>query len=118
MTDVMDLESTDEDGRLHLNGIDALTGLPAVPPMTEEEAARRAAGGPPPAEDVGLLRRLWEALKRPFRGLPDDIDPTDVDRRRLGRRPPDRDTGRGPSGRSSSSSPIGVITPAFRPIGA
>src|SRR5271166_684742 len=78
MTDVMDLESTDEDGPLHLNGIDALTGLPAVPPMTEEEAARRAAGGPPPAEDVGLLRRLWEALKRPFHGLPDDIDPTDV----------------------------------------
>ena len=78
MTDVMDLESTDEDGRLHLNGIDGLTGLPAVPPMTEEEAARRAAGGPPPAEDVGLLRRLWEALKRPFHGLPDDIDPTDV----------------------------------------
>jgi len=78
MTGAMDLESTDEDGRLHLNGIDGLTGLPAVPPMTEEEAARRAAGGPPPAEDVGLLRRLWEALKRPFHGLPDDIDPTDV----------------------------------------
>ena len=78
MTDAMDLESTNEDGRLHLNGIDALTGLPAVPPMTEEEAARRAAGGPPPAEDVGLLRRLWEALKRPLHGLPDDIDPTDV----------------------------------------
>ena len=78
MADSMDIESADEDGRLYLNGIDALTGLPAVPPMTEEEAARRAAGGPPPAEDVGLLRRLWEALKRPFHGLPDDIDPTDV----------------------------------------
>jgi hypothetical protein len=78
MTDAMDLESRDEDGRLHLNGIDALTGQPAVPPMTEEEAARRAAGGPPPVEDVGLLRRLWEALKRPFHGLPDDIQPTDV----------------------------------------
>src|SRR5262245_48630791 len=78
MTDAMDLESTDEDGRLHLNGIDALTGLPAVPPMTEEEVAQRAAGGPPPAEDVGLLRRLWEALKRPLHGLPDDIAPTDV----------------------------------------
>ena len=74
----MDIDSADEDGRLFVNGIDALTGLPAVPPMTEEEAARRAAGGPPPAEDAGLLRRLWEALKRPFRGLPDDVDPTDV----------------------------------------
>ncbi|MBV8609873.1 MAG: hypothetical protein JO034_20740, partial [Singulisphaera sp.] len=78
MADPMDIEAAAEDDRLHLNGIDALTGLPAVPPMTEEEAARRAAGGPPPAEDVGLLRRLWEALKRPFRGLPDDVDPTDV----------------------------------------
>ena len=77
MADHMDIESADEDGRLHLNGIDALTGLPAVPPMTEDEAARRAGGGPP-AEDVGLLRRLWEALKRPLHGLPDDIDPTDV----------------------------------------
>ncbi len=73
----MDIESADENDRLHLNGIDALTGLPAVPPMTKEEAARRAAGGPPPAEDVGILRRLWEALKRPFRGLPDDVEPTD-----------------------------------------
>ncbi len=73
----MDPKFTDEDGRLHLNGIDALTGLPAAPSMTEEEAARHA-GGPPPAEDVGLLRRLWEALKRPLHGLPDDIDPIDV----------------------------------------
>ncbi len=78
MADPMDLESAAEDGRLYLNGIDALTGLPAVPPMTEEEAARRAAGGPPPAEDVGLLRQLWDALKRLFHGLPDDIDPADV----------------------------------------
>jgi hypothetical protein len=78
MTDDMNLESPDEDGRLHLNGIDALTGLPTVPAMPQEEVARRAAGGPPRAEDVGLLRRLWEALKRPLRGLPDDIDPTDV----------------------------------------
>ena len=73
----MDIESADEDARLHLNGIDALTGLPVVPPLTEVEAAR-CAGSKPPAEDVGLLRRLWEALKRPFHGLPDDIDPTDV----------------------------------------
>ena len=48
MADPMDIEAAAEDDRLHLNGIDALTGLPAVPPMTEEEAARRAAGGPPP----------------------------------------------------------------------
>jgi hypothetical protein len=74
----MDTDSADDDGRLYFNGIDARTGLPAVPPMTEAEAARRAVGGPPPAEDVGLLRRLWEALKQPFRGLSDDIDPTDV----------------------------------------
>jgi hypothetical protein len=78
MTDIADPGFLAEDGRLHLNGIDALTGLPVVPPMTKEEAATRAAGGPPPVEDVGLLRRLWEALKRPFHGLPDDIKPTDV----------------------------------------
>jgi hypothetical protein len=78
MADTLDIESADEDGLLHLNGIDALTGLPAVPPMTEEEAAQLATGGPPPAQEVGLLQRLWEALKRPFRGLPDEIDPVDV----------------------------------------
>jgi hypothetical protein len=46
--------------------------------MTQEEAARRAAGAPPHGGDVGVLRRLWEALKRPFHGLPDDIDPIDL----------------------------------------
>ena len=53
MTDVMDLESTDEDGPLHLNGIDALTGLPAVPPMTEEEAARAPRAGRHPPRTSG-----------------------------------------------------------------
>src|SRR5262245_54481429 len=77
MTDTLDRGFPEEDGRLHINGIDALTGLPAVPPVSEEEVARRAGGGPR-AEDVGLLRRLLEALKRPFHGLPDDIDPTEV----------------------------------------
>jgi hypothetical protein len=80
MADPMNIESAgeDDDGRLYLNGIDALTGLPAVPPMTEEEAARRAAGGLLLAEEPGLLHRLWEALKRPFHGLPDDVEPTDL----------------------------------------
>jgi hypothetical protein len=78
MADHVDTEVTGDDARLHLNGIDALTGLLAVPPMTEAEAAQRAAGGPPPAEDVGILRRLWEALKRPFHGLPDDVEATDL----------------------------------------
>jgi hypothetical protein len=72
------MNEKDEDGWLHLNGIDALTGLPSVPPISDAQAARRAAEGPPHGEDVGLVRRLWDALKRPFHGLPDDIEPTDV----------------------------------------
>jgi hypothetical protein len=74
----MHSQTAPDDSRLHVNGIDALTGLPSVPPITEEDAARRAVGGSPPAEDVGVLRRLWDTLKRPFKGLPDDITPTDV----------------------------------------
>jgi hypothetical protein len=73
----MEREPAEDDGQLHVNGINALTGLPAVPPLSEAEVAQHAAGGPP-TEDAGLLRRLWEALKRPFRGLPDDVEPTDV----------------------------------------
>ncbi|HEX8201228.1 MAG TPA: hypothetical protein VF590_12135, partial [Isosphaeraceae bacterium] len=74
----MEFEPAEDDGRFHVNGIDALTGLPAVPPLTAAEVVRRAADGPAPAEDAGLLRKLWDALKRPFRGLPDDIEPADV----------------------------------------
>ena len=54
-----DSETADEDGRLYLNGIDALTGLPAVPPMAEEEAAQRAAGGPPLCPDCSPMKRAF-----------------------------------------------------------
>ena len=73
----MELESGDEDGRLHLNGIDALTGLPTVAAMTQEKVARHAAGGPPTAEDVGLLRnsekagqvRYWQPGRFPLQAI-------------------------------------------------
>src|SRR4051812_37793708 len=66
-----------EDGLIHLNGIDGETGGYLAPPLPIAEAGTLAAGRPPDAEAAGLLRRFWDALKRPFRGLPDDVEPTD-----------------------------------------
>ncbi len=110
MADHVDTEVTGDDARLHLNGIDALTGLPAVPPMTEEEAARRAVGGPPPAEDVGIpAARLWETqLKRPFHGLPDDVEATDLTASGWAVVLPDWKPRTRSARRSSDSSPIGL----------
>ena len=67
-----------EDGRIYLNGIDAETGRALAPPLSLAEAGRLARGRPPAAESAGLLKRFWDVLRRPFRGLPDDIDATDV----------------------------------------
>lgn len=65
---------------IYLNGIDGLTGNYLVQPMSAAEGlamARRK------LEDSGLkgwMTSIWEAMRRPFMGLPMDIDPTDVKR--------------------------------------
>src|SRR5262245_6422505 len=65
------------DGRIYLNGINALTGEYLVPPMTPAEAAAQARGTPPPAEQVGWLRRLLNKIGGQVFGLPQGLDPTD-----------------------------------------
>src|SRR5689334_11657690 len=67
-----------DEPRLHFNGINGATGDYLVPPMTVEHAAGLARGQPP---DKGLgdwLRNVVALLKRPFMGLPMDVDPKDV----------------------------------------
>ena len=62
-----------------LNGIDGVTGEYLVPPMSAESVARLIR---PTAdrEQSGWLKRVQSLFTRPFRGLPVDIDPTDVAR--------------------------------------
>ena len=64
--------------RIYLNGIDGVTGNYLVQPMSAAEAVAMARGKP---EDSGLkdwMKSIWEAMQRPFMGLPMDVDPTDV----------------------------------------
>jgi len=66
--------------RIYLNGIDGVTGNYLVQPMSAAEAVAMARGKP---EDTGLkswMKSIWEAMQRPFMGLPMDVDPTDVKR--------------------------------------
>jgi hypothetical protein len=77
VTDVQDVESTDEDGHIPLRHRRAHRACGRA--NDDRRGGRRARLRRAAAsQDVGLLLRLWEAIKRPFRGLPDDIDPTDV----------------------------------------
>ncbi len=66
--------------KICLNGIDGITGNYLVQPMSSSEAVAMARGKP---EDSGLkswMKSIWEAMQRPFMGLPMDVDPTDVAR--------------------------------------
>lgn len=72
-----DFDPADDDGQLHLNGIRGDTGLLLTPPLTLANAAGLAVDRPRDTAGAGLLQRFWEALKRPFEGLPEDVDPTD-----------------------------------------
>src|SRR5690349_3933450 len=80
-TDSLDLQ--EEDGLLHANGIDALTGLPAAPPMAPEEAIGRDASAPRDAGASSRLAKLWGLFTKKLHGLPEDLeekanDPTAV----------------------------------------
>jgi hypothetical protein len=63
---------------LHVNGISGATGDYLVPPMTVAQAADVARGRPPDKGIGGWLRNVVALLKRPFMGLPMDVDPKDV----------------------------------------
>jgi hypothetical protein len=83
MAEIDSLDQPEDDGLLHANGIDALTGLPAVPPMAPEEAIGRDASAPRDVGAAGRLTKLWGLFTRKLHGLPEDLeekanDPTAV----------------------------------------
>jgi hypothetical protein len=65
---------------IYLNGMNGVTGNYLVPPMSTSEAIAMARGEPTDDDQKGWLTRVWEAMQRPFMGLPMDVDPTDVSR--------------------------------------
>lgn len=68
-----------DDETIALNGINALTGEPLIPPMSLEEATRQSAGARDAgAEQAGWLKRLAKRFTGRFFGLPADVDPTDL----------------------------------------
>jgi hypothetical protein len=68
----------DEGEHIYVNGIDGATGEYLVRPLTTAEAAGLARNKPLDGGSQGWLKRVWEAMRRPFMGLPIDIDPMDV----------------------------------------
>jgi hypothetical protein len=67
-----------DEPRLHVNGINGATGDYLVSPLTVQQAADLARGQPPDKGLGGWLRSVVTLLKRPFMGLPMDVDPKDV----------------------------------------
>lgn len=68
----------EQDERIFLNGIDAVTGQYMVEPMSAAEAVALARGKPLESGIAGWVKRIWETMQRPFMGLPMDVDPTNV----------------------------------------
>jgi hypothetical protein len=70
------LDSLDlpDDGLLHANGIDALTGLPAAPPIAPKEAIGRDASAPRDTGTAGRLAKLWGLFTGKLHGLPEDLE--------------------------------------------
>jgi hypothetical protein len=66
------------DGRIYLNGINALTGEYLTPPLSPAEAAEMARLTAPGAEKVTWLGWLVKKLGGVFMGLPTDVEPTDL----------------------------------------
>ena len=64
------------DDLIHLNGIDGVTGLELVAPMSAEEAATLAKGQPPAADDKGWLARFDPANVAKVQGLAFGLDAT------------------------------------------
>jgi hypothetical protein len=67
-----------DEPRLHINGINGATGDYLVAPLSVGQAADLARGRPPDKGLGGWLRGVVALLKRPFMGLPRDVDPRDV----------------------------------------
>jgi hypothetical protein len=64
------------DDLIYFNGINGATGKYLVPPRPVADIAGLARRDPPQApEQVGLLKRIANMLRRPFLALPFDVDP-------------------------------------------
>ena len=68
------LDQTEDDGLLHANGIDALTGMPAAAPIAAEEAMGHDASAPEDAAATGRLAKLWGMFTKKLHGLPEDLE--------------------------------------------
>src|SRR5260370_40938894 len=67
-----------DDGLIHLNGIDALTGQPLADPLSPEQAARLAKGSAPQGWAARWLGRLGQLVTRKFLRLPGEGPPVDL----------------------------------------
>jgi hypothetical protein len=68
------LDLTEDDGLLHANGIDALTGMPSAAPITAEEAMGLDASAPRDAAATGRLAKLWGMFTKKLHGLPEELE--------------------------------------------
>ena len=68
------LDQTEDDGLLHANGIDALTGMPAAAPIAAEDAMGHDASAPRDAAATGRLAKLWGMFTKKLHGLPEDLE--------------------------------------------
>ncbi len=73
MTASDSLENLEDDGLLHANGIDALTGMPAA---RRSRRARRSGRTLPRLgiREVGRLSKIWSAFTKKLHGLPEDLE--------------------------------------------
>ena len=74
MTASDSLENLEDDGLLHANGIDAVTGMPAAPPIAPSEAIGLDASAPREPKEVSRLSKIWSAFTKKLHGLPEDLE--------------------------------------------
>ncbi len=67
-------ENVEDDGWLHANGIDALTGMPAVPPITPGDAIRLDPSTPPDPAATSRFAKVRDAVANKMRALPEDLE--------------------------------------------
>ncbi len=88
MTASDSLENLEDDGLLHANGIDAVTGMPAAPPIAPSEAiGLDASSSLREPKEVSRLSKIWSAIlhKKADHGLPEDLENKASDPASVGR---------------------------------
>jgi hypothetical protein len=67
-------DNLEDDGLLHANGIDALTGLPAAPPIAPDDAIGLDPSTPRDPAAVSRLAKLWGFFTKKLHGLPEELE--------------------------------------------